>query len=246
VNASTVHITPEDIRNHPEMWERIWDAHDPRLHSAHDHCVVIFAHPGQIEEAEMVDPGWFSSHLNDLFSRVEYYLLINPGFPVVLPNRSNVYDSDSATGKLMSPVPDLSPVAAAGSETFERYRKLMLASEAAAAAGPVAALAAAAIAEAYLLERLNANVGQGGTFDYQRTGNRLSGFTQLRQFRDVSNFNVGLFCQKAGLTLDETLSKAGTFAKYRSSNSDSNQPYGLNPRTAKFIRVGHDRATLYR
>jgi len=38
------------------------------------------------------------------------------------------------------------------------------------------------------------------------------GFTQLRQFRDVSNFNVGLYMQQAGFTLDETLSIAGGFA----------------------------------
>ncbi|MGD0434094.1 MAG: hypothetical protein ABSA58_23680 [Acetobacteraceae bacterium] len=93
-------------------------------------------------------------------------------------------------------------------------------------------------AASYLAASLGAAVGQGGTFDYQREGSHITGFTQLPQFRDVSNVNVGLFAQQAGLTLDETLKIAGTFARLRSSNARPNEPYGLDPRTAQFIRTG--------
>ena len=66
----------------------------------------------------------------------------------------------------------------------------------------------------------------------------VTGYTQFGQFRNVSNFNVGLFAQQAGLSLDDTLRIAGTFAALRSSNAEPDQPYGLNARTAEFIRKG--------
>lgn len=47
----------------------------------------------------------------------------------------------------------------------------------------------------YLAIGLLLNVGYGGRFDYQRQGNHVTGFTQIPQYRDVSNFNVGLFSQ---------------------------------------------------
>lgn len=53
----------------------------------------------------------------------------------------------------------------------------------------------------YLGGALLGAVGQGGIYDYQRQGNRITGYTQRPQFRDVSNFNVGLVTQAAGLTL---------------------------------------------
>jgi hypothetical protein len=46
------------------------------------------------------------------------------------------------------------------------------------------------------------NIGRGGVYDYQRQGNHLTCIAQPRQYRDVSNFNVGLFCQQAGLPLE--------------------------------------------
>jgi hypothetical protein len=86
-------------------------------------------------------------------------------------------------------------------------------------------------------------VGTGGQFDEQRMGPQsdvlTGGFQQLPQFRDASNFNVGLFSQQAGLTLDQTLQTAGDFAKHFSSNASPNSPYGLDSRTAEFIRVGY-------
>lgn len=64
--------------------------------------------------------------------------------------------------------------------------------------------------------------------------------SRLRAYRrDASNFNVGLFSQQAGLTLDQTLQTAGDFAKHFSSNYSPDQPYGLAPQTAEFIRAGY-------
>jgi hypothetical protein len=263
MSSSTTYITPEEIRHHPENWEPVANSHDPRIHSTHYKSVVIFTRQGQSEQAEIVDPGWFSSHLNEHFTSEQFYVESNPGFPVVLPNGSTISDRYSTTGKLMSPVPDLSPVAAAGTETLREYRRLMEAAKIGyelAKYDPPEALAAGtleAAAKAYLAERLGTNVGTGGTFDYQRSGNMLSylqlvglkrffSFKQLPQFRDVSNFNVGLFCQKAGLSLNQTLSIAGDFAKLFSSNSNSAQSFGLAPRTAEFIRYGYSKASLYR
>jgi hypothetical protein len=70
-------------------------------------------------------------------------------------------------------------------------------------------------------------------------GNLITGFTQLRQFRNVSNFNVGLLCQQVGLTLNETLSFAGLYAARFSSNADATRPYGLNTDAYNYIVVGY-------
>lgn len=84
-------------------------------------------------------------------------------------------------------------------------------------------------------------ISQGGAFDYQRTrADYLSRFMQLPQFRDVSNFNVGLYMQQTGqFSQDDTLSLTGTFARYFSSNYMPDRPYGLDPRTADLIRAGY-------
>ncbi len=126
----------------------------------------------------------------------------------------------------MSPVANLSPVAAAGNLTGATYFSMLSNPE------------TAGSASIYLAAALGTNVGQGGTFDYQRQGNMITSYTQLPQFRDVSNFNVGLFSQQTGLTLNETLGTAGLFASAFSSNARPNQPYGLDPRTAQFITTG--------
>ncbi|HWA69410.1 MAG TPA: hypothetical protein VG821_06215, partial [Rhizomicrobium sp.] len=61
------------------------------------------------------------------------------------------------------------------------------------------------------------------------------------QFRDVSNFNVGLYMQQTGqFSEEDTLSLAGTFARYFSSNYMPNQPHGLDPRTASLIKAGYN------
>jgi len=154
-----------------------------------------------------------------------------PGLIVTLPNGSSVADPDSITGYLTSPVSDLSAVAAAGRETGQRFRQLQENSETAPGA------------LGYFLARFFHNVATGGAFDYQRSGNQIlgllgAGFTQLPHFRNVSNFNVGLFCHQAGMSLDETLRTAGRYAWLFSGHYDPNQPYGLPGPTRQFIEAG--------
>ncbi|HEY7579256.1 MAG TPA: hypothetical protein VH855_16820 [Acetobacteraceae bacterium] len=146
---------------------------------------------------------------------------------VILPNGSTIADPYSATGHLMSPVADLAPVAAAGRNARRTYQTLLRNPRTRIAALP------------YLGIEALINVGHGGRFDYQRRGSYLTGFTQFRQCGDVADFNVGLFCQQAGLSVEETLIVAGQFARALSSNVKPDQPYGLGPRTAEFIKVGY-------
>lgn len=148
----------------------------------------------------------------------------SPGVAVVFPDGSTVADPQSPTGKLMAPVADLSAVAEAGRETREKVRAL--------AVTPIAA-------RLYLAAALGLNLGHGGTFDYQRRGNMITGYTHLQQFEKVSNLNVGLFAQQAGLTLEEVLDIAGTFARNFSDNTDPSQPFGLSATQLKFITRGY-------
>ncbi|MDB5705971.1 MAG: hypothetical protein JWN66_3087, partial [Sphingomonas bacterium] len=151
------------------------------------------------------------------------------GYPVKLPNSHHVVDDHSDSQVLMSPVADLSDVAAAGREAGKNYRII---------AGDALSSASAPL---YIVQAMGENVGQGGKFDYQRKGNRLTGFQQLRQFRNVSNFNVGLFMQQTGLyTLEQTLGISGTFARLFSSNHRADQPHGLDPQTERWIRNGYN------
>jgi hypothetical protein len=87
---------------------------------------------------------------------------------------------------------------------------------------------------------LGVNLGHAGTFDYQRSGSYFTGYTQFRQFKNVSNVNVGLFAQQAGLTLDQALWIAGGFASVFSSNKRPDRPSGLDPLTEKYIRIGFE------
>jgi len=150
-----------------------------------------------------------------------------PGIVVVLPDGSTVPDPDSSTGHVMSPVADLQTVAAKGREAGETFREMRK--------NPMKR----AFADAYLLATLGLNVGQGGTFDHQRSGNRLTGYTQFPHFRPIANVNVGVFAQQAGLTLEETLDIAGLYARNFSSNADPSKPYGLDPVTLHYITQGY-------
>jgi hypothetical protein len=153
------------------------------------------------------------------------------GEVVVLPDGSTIADTDpksSPTGYVMSPKMDLHDVAAQGRQIGEAYRSMR--------ANP----ATSGSALPYLYTALALNVGQGGTYDHQRRGNMITGYTQLRQFRPIANVNVGLLGQQAGLTLEETLDIAGTYARWRSSNADPNSPYGLDPRTLHYIKRGYE------
>jgi hypothetical protein len=130
-------------------------------------------------------------------------------------------------GPLMSRVRDIREVAAAGRRVGTTYQQLL--HNPATAPGVFG----------YLIAELGVNLGHGGIFDDQREGNSVTGFKQFPQFQDVSNFNVGLFCQQAGLTREETLTVAGRFARMFSSNSRRDQPYGLHPRQKKYIEKGY-------
>jgi hypothetical protein len=153
---------------------------------------------------------------------------LDQGVEVRLPNGQNIPDSKSPTGSVMSPVADWSAVAIAGRQLGAMYQSMPNNPD------------GAQDAISYLGVSLGAALGHGGTFDYQRSGNHVTGFTQLPQFRNVSNVNVGLLAQQAGLTLDEALTIAGKFAGVQSSNAKPGQPYGLDPQTTQFITTGFD------
>lgn len=155
------------------------------------------------------------------------------GEDVKLPNGQSIPDPSSPTKSLKSPLADLSPVAAAGRETGAIFRQML--------ADPYSAESAGG----YLAGALFAHLGHGGTFDYQRGGKQLLGlldsnaFTQLPNFRNVSNFNVGLLLQQAGIPLEQALAIAGTYARLRSSNYRPDQSYGLDLNTRRFTELGY-------
>jgi hypothetical protein len=151
----------------------------------------------------------------------------SPGEAVVLPDGSTVADPSTATGKLMSPITDLAAVAAAGRAAGMTFRAMLDNPETAAGAFP------------YLGTMLGANLGHAGTFDYQRRENMITGYTQLPQYAHVSNFNVGLFAQQAGLPLEQILWIAGKFACNFSRNAKENEPYCLHPEQLQYITRGY-------
>ena len=148
------------------------------------------------------------------------------GTDVVLPDGSFLEDSQSPSGHMRAPIGDSTAVARAGRSARDQYKSMLLFPE------------TAISATGYLLLTLGMNVGQGGDFDYQRRGNRLIGFRQFHQYWHVSNFNVGLFAQQGGLTVEEALKTAGLFARLFSNNVDPSLPYSLNPDVADYIRKG--------
>lgn len=146
-------------------------------------------------------------------------------------------DPNSPTGSMMSPVANLSDVAAAGKSAGVEFRDLVKSDSQAAGGFEVGSFGAA--------------VGTGGKFDYQRSGNQILGLLHLHgfkhhpQFRDVSNFNVGLFSQQFGLSLQETLTMTGHYAHMFSGNAAPSQPYGLDPRVTQFVTAGYNAGTTY-
>jgi hypothetical protein len=151
------------------------------------------------------------------------------GAPVRKPSGELIPDRDSPTGFLMAPpgAPNLAKVAEVARAQGELFRQMLH--------SPFTATDALTI----LGISLGTNLGHAGTFDYQREGSYLEGYTQHRQFRDISNVNVGVFAQQFGLSKEEILSIAGTFARARSSNADPSQPYSLDRRTREFIELGY-------
>jgi hypothetical protein len=70
----------------------------------------------------------------------------------------------------------------------------------------------------------NAAVGQGGTFDYQRSSNSAGDTIFYSGYTNVSNFGVGGYLYGAGFTQLGASMVANTFAFFKSSNAgDPNQ-----------------------
>jgi hypothetical protein len=155
-----------------------------------------------------------------------------PGVPVILPNGSHIEDPKSPTGYVMAPFPGLESVVNAA----RRARSEVL------AAAAISPTAAPLVVVEMMYEALHRNVDHGGDFDYQRQANndQKGGFVQLRQFRNVSNVNVGLFCQQVGLPREMALTISGLFAVLFSSNRDIGAPYFLDKDTRKYIDIGYD------
>lgn len=151
-----------------------------------------------------------------------------PGEVVVLPDGSTIADVKSPTGYVMSPKADLRDAASRGRQIGETYRAMLT--------NPATGQSALV----YLAAALGLDLGQGGVYDHQRRGNMITGYTQLPQFRPIANINVGLIGQQAGLTLEEILGVAKTYARLRSSNADPGGLYGLDRRTLHYITRGYE------
>ncbi len=149
-----------------------------------------------------------------------------PGVPVKLPNGKTVYDPYTK-GPLMSPTSDLSGVAAAGKSLKADVTQTLSGWD-----------ETGGTALSLLYFGLKKDLRQNGDFDYQRATFVAGDLQQLRQFWDVSNFNVGLLAQQAGLSLDEVLTIAGTYARLNSSNYHPDQPYGLDKQTKDLTVLG--------
>lgn len=148
------------------------------------------------------------------------------GHIVVLPDGSRVEDPTSETGYLMSPVPDLTPVAASGRQLRKTTEDMMQLPDSTAGTLPIATW------------RLWKYLGHGGEFDYQRQANPSGGWFQYPQFRNVSNFNVGLLGHQAGISLETLLGIAGGFSTFM-GKPDFTQPHWLKKRTEDFIRKSY-------
>jgi hypothetical protein len=161
-----------------------------------------------------------------------------PGTELILSNGKWVADPNSPTGYVMTPSNDLKTVAAAARRAKEEHPDWDFST----IFSNISALANDKT-RAELEAVLRANLGHGGTFDYQRRAYApgKDGFTQLRQFRSISNISVGLFGQQLGLPLQEILALAGYFAVKNSSNRNfTRPPYLLDADTEKYIKIGYD------
>ena len=153
------------------------------------------------------------------------------GTPVILPNGKTVPNEYAPAGVLMSPFANLDDVAAAGRAAFRAGLVNWL-------KNPLK------VEEAieYGVELIRKDLAQGGRFDYQRLliPDSVPDYLQLPQFRDVSNFNVGLFMQQVGFPLWATMLIAGKYAEKYSSNYRPDKRDGLDPRTRAWIERGYE------
>jgi hypothetical protein len=129
----------------------------------------------------------------------------------------------------MAPVPELRSVVDAARRARSEIR----------AVTTVSSTVTPFVVAVMIRDMLKRNVGHGGDFDYQRQANKnqKDGYVQLRRFRNVSNINVGLFCQQLGLPRTTI---AGVYAYLFSSNSKPDEPYYLDADTKKYIDIGYD------
>jgi hypothetical protein len=135
-----------------------------------------------------------------------YYPYAADGRPLLTATGATIPDKYSSTGLLMSPTGDISSVVRAG-QTFglSVETSLARANVIGAAAGFVAGL--------------GASLGTYGFFDYQRKGFPGSTPMYYSQYRDLSNFSIGVFGQQAGMSETAIARIAGLFAGLFSSNA---------------------------
>lgn len=146
---------------------------------------------------------------------------------VELPDGKHILDQYSVSGYLMSPDQDLQSVATAGRLIGTTFNSL--------ASSPSTAVSAVP----FLATALGVTLGHAGVFDYQREGNAISGYVQHREYRDVSNFNIGLLAQQAGIPERVVLYLSGLYALALSSNAMPREPYFQDPRNVQFIHAGY-------
>ena len=150
----------------------------------------------------------------------------SPGEAVVLPDGSTVADPSSATGKLMSPVTDLTAVAAAGRAAGMTFRAMLDSPETAAGAFP------------YLGTMLGVNLGHAGTFDYQRRGNMIAGYTQPNTPMSRISMWVCLPNRRACHSGNSGGSLANSPAISRATLKRMS-PYCLHPEQLQYITMGY-------
>jgi hypothetical protein len=127
----------------------------------------------------------------------------------------------------MGPTADMTPVAKTGQLFGLALREMLQHTE------------SVGLAPLFFVVGLGATLGHAGVFDYQREGSFIFGYTQHREFLDISNVNIGVFAQQAGLPEKLTLWLAGMFALMASSNARPNQPYFQETQNVDLIRLGY-------
>jgi hypothetical protein len=188
-----------------------------------DAVVPVRYEPGMNERSRVLMPGGEGPILKPDADSSGHIVQLPDGslIPNPFPGPRN------RAGFVIAPVDDLNDVAAAGQRDGQRFRELKKSKW------------TYNQADAFFIAQFMANVGTGGRFDHQRSGNFLLGFEQLRHFRPIANVNVGLYCQQFRLSLEDTLKLAGLYASWFSSNPDPKRPSGLDEQTEHFIREGY-------
>lgn len=72
----------------------------------------------------------------------------------------------------------------------------------------------------------------------QKTGQTYRSLLENPETSPGAKFNVGLYCQQAGLSLQETYFISGAYAMVFSSNAKPDAPYSLNDENREFTERG--------